>query len=88
MCPYDETCVTQPHPAGEPALPGVCVTRGHDGDPCEEGVGGSVCVYGAECVDGICHERRDNGAACNSQDDCFSRRCADGVCSLPACDPT
>ncbi len=74
MCPDTEYCDVD-FMSG--SLEGVCAALPAPGEPCGNA---GRCSWIAECVDGVCRARQDNGASCTTGFECWSLICNDGVC--------
>ncbi|HEX5101384.1 MAG TPA: hypothetical protein VFV94_17855 [Polyangiaceae bacterium] len=77
MCPDGEECSLP----GGTAAEGTCMPTPGPGDACEPG----TCRISLNCVAKRCRALFENGEACTSNAQCWSYRCLDEVCVVPAC---
>jgi len=84
-CPSGEFCAGTDPEAG--MLMGTCTPLSTAGEACEGGHPlGSGCEAGLVCVSDVCREPQNNGETCVMDVECYSGRCATGMCAAPTCD--
>ena len=57
----------------------VCVPPLAVGEACEE-LEGTECAEGASCLNSVCTQLLGNGESCESDEECDSEDCSEGVC--------
>lgn len=89
MCPEGLYCTAMPGPTG--GFEGTCDPLPTEGMPCAETMGSAPqCAAGLECRsiadETVCFDPRLNGEPCETDSECVTRSCNDGVCGArPLC---
>jgi hypothetical protein len=88
-CPVGQYCELTGLVAVPPSVGGTCKPLPGDGAPCASAnpadTSKSFCTNTAVCVSGTCHAIQNLGAACTTNEECFSKVCAKGTCEPNDC---